>query len=65
MIISKGVIIKDSAPSVNNDSVEGFFYKFIWIDSNDDNKVYICKDASSAAANWQVAEISKGMIVNI
>lgn len=42
-----------AAPTVNDDSGDGYGVGSLWIDTTNDN-IYGCTDASSGAANWEL-----------
>ena len=53
MSLQKGVIVKSTNPTVNDDVDKGFFVGFRWIDdSTTPATVYICIDNTAAAADW-------------
>lgn len=53
MSFTKGVVSKGSAPTVDNDSTEGFYVGFRWIDTSTSTPtIYACVDTSVGAAIW-------------
>ncbi len=47
------------APGINNDNTEGYAPGSLWVDVTN-NKVYVCKDASTGAAEWVDMEAPGG-----
>ena len=45
--------VTNAAPTVTNDSSEGYGYFSEWIDTTGPT-IYKCKDPSLGAANWQI-----------
>jgi len=63
MSVYKGVVIKASSPTVNNDIDSGFYSGFVWIDSLNNNTVYISRNDSVGAAVWGKVSFSNGELV--
>jgi hypothetical protein len=57
--LAKCKINATTAPTVNDDSADGYSVNSVWIDTTND-KAYICLDATVGAAVWQI--IGAGLI---
>jgi hypothetical protein len=51
MSVIKGVVVKTSAPTVNDDGTKGYYVGFSWVDSSTDT-IYTCADNTTATAVW-------------
>lgn len=61
MSLIKGVIVKTTAPTVNDDNTKGFYQGFNWVlNSGGTLKTYQCTDASTGAAVWNVTSSNDG-----
>jgi len=49
----KGIIVKASAPTSNDDATKGFYVGFLWLDSST-SILYICADNTLAASIWNI-----------